>query len=285
MIKVIVFLLTMMVIIALIWLVPALKKIRRQRIFDQPFPLHWLTIIQQNLPIYQHLSPPLRKRLQGHINVILAEKQFVGCGGLSITSEIKLTIAAIASLLLLNERGEYYPKLCSILVYPSAYVAKQTKPISNYVVQETKVVRLGESWSRDRVVLSWSQIKYDTQHWQDGHNVILHEFAHQLDSESGIANGVPILELQSDYVTWAKVFTREYQQLINKVKRGGRTVMDAYGATNPAEFFAVATETFFEKPKQMAQRHPALYHQLKRYYKLDPVEWIDLGRNGRAVAE
>ncbi len=226
------------------------------------------------MPIYQHLPEPLQKRLQGHVNVILAEKQFVGCGGLSITSEIKLTIAAIASLLLLNERGEYYPKLCSILVYPSAYVVNQTKPISNYVVQESKVVRLGESWTRDRVVLSWSQIKYDTQNWQDGHNVILHEFAHQLDSESGTANGVPILEQESDYVTWALVFTREYQQLIKNVQRSSQTVMDAYGTINPAEFFAVATETFFEKPKQMAQLHPALYNQLKRYYKLEPREWI-----------
>ncbi|MDY6900812.1 MAG: M90 family metallopeptidase [Cyanobacteriota bacterium] len=274
MIRVIVVFLTMMVIIALIWLVPALTQLRRQRLKNKPWTLHWLIIIQQNLPIYQHLPEPLQKRLQGHVNVILAEKQFVGCGGLSITSEIKLTIAAIASLLLLNERGEYYPKLCSILVYPSAYVVNQTKPISNYVIQESKVVRLGESWTRDRVVLSWSQIKYDTHNWQDGHNVILHEFAHQLDSESGTANGVPILEQKSDYVTWAKVFTREYQQLINDVERGRRTVMDGYGATNPAEFFAVATETFFEKPKQMAQRHPALYNQLKRYYKLDPKEVV-----------
>ncbi len=191
-----------------------------------------------------------------------------------MTEEMKLTIAAIASLLLLNERGEYYPKLSSILVYPSTYVAKQTKAISNYIVQESKVVRLGESWSRELVVLSWSQIQDDLQNWQDGHNVILHEFAHQLDSETGTANGVPLLQHKSDYVTWAQVFTREYQQLINQVRRGKRTVMDAYGTTNPAEFFAVATETFFEKPKPMAQRHPALYRQLKQYYKLDPVEWI-----------
>ena len=274
MIPAIVFLLTLIVMLALIWLVPALIQLRRQSLKSKPFPLHWVAIIQQNLPLYQHLPQPLQKRLHGHVNVLLAEKQFVGCGGLQITEEIKLTIAAVASLLLLNERGEYYPKLCSILVYPSAYLVKQTPPIGNYVVQETTVVRLGESWTRDRVVLSWKQIQYDTQHWQDGHNVILHEFAHQLDSESGTANGVPILELQSDYVTWAKVFTREYQQLIINVERGGQTVMDAYGTINPAEFFAVATETFFEKPKQMAQQNPALYNQLKRYYKLEPREWI-----------
>lgn len=180
----------------------------------------------------------------------------------------------MASLLLLNERGEYYPKLSSILVYPSTYVAKQTKAISNYIVQESKVVRLGESWSRDRVVLSWSQIQYDTQNWQDGHNVILHEFTHQLDSETGTANGVPILQYKSDYVTWAKVFTQEYQQLINQVQQGTPTVISAYGIINPAEFFAVVTETFFEKPKLMTQWHPALYRQLKQYYKLNPVEWI-----------
>ncbi len=268
--------LTMIVIIALIWLVPALIQLRRQGIKDKPFPLHWETIIKQNLPIYKHFPPLLRKRLQGHVNVILAEKQFIGCGGLQITEEIKLTIAAISALLLLNERGEYYPKLCSILVYPSAYVVNQTLAVSNYVVQEAKVVRLGESWSRDQIVLSWSQIKYDTQNWQDGHNVILHELAHQLDSESGTFNGVPVLEHKSDYATWAKVFTQEYQQLIKNVKRGGQTVMDAYGSTNPAEFFAVATETFFEKPNLMAQEHPALYNQLKRYYQLEPREWIEI---------
>nr|MDJ0649612.1 zinc-dependent peptidase [Xenococcaceae cyanobacterium MO_188.B19] len=110
--------------------------------------------------------------------------------------------------------------------------------------------------------------------WQDGHNVILHEFAHQLDSENGSFNGVPILKHKSDYASWAKVFTREYQQLIKNVGRGAKTVMGEYGTTNPAEFFAVATETFFEKPKQMAQHHLALYNQLKRYYKLEPREWI-----------
>ena len=274
MIFAVVFLLTMTVIIALIWLMPALIKLRRQEIKNRPFPLHWEAIIKQNLIFYQHFPPSLRRRLQGHINVLLAEKQFIGCGGLEITEEIKLTIAAISALLLLSERGEYYPKLRSILVYPSAYVVKQVEAVSNYVVQESKVVRLGESWSRDQIVLSWSQIKYDTQNWQDGHNVILHEFAHQLDSESGTFNGVPILEHKSDYAIWAKVFTQEYQQLVKSVRRGTKTVMDEYGTTNPAEFFAVATETFFEKPKQMAQHYPALYNQLKRYYQLDPQEWI-----------
>ncbi len=274
MIFAVVFLLTMTVIIALIWLMPALIKLRRQAIKNRPFPLHWEAIVKQNFIYYKHFPQSLRKRLQGHINIMVAEKQFIGCGGVAITAEIKLTIAAISALLLLNERGEYYPKLRSILVYPSAYVVNQVQALSNYVVQESQVVRLGESWSRDQIVLSWARIKYDIENWQDGHNVILHEFAHQLDSENGSFNGVPILEHKSDYTSWAKVFTREYQQLIKNVQRGAKTVMNEYGTTNPAEFFAVATETFFEKPRQMAQQHPALYNQLKCYYKLEPREWI-----------
>ena len=138
MIFAVVFLLIITVIIALIWLVPALIQLRRQAIQEKPFPLHWEAIIKQNLIFYKYFPPSLRKRLQGHVNVILSEKQFVGCGGLEITEEIKLTIAAISALLLLNERGEYYPKLRSILVYPSAYVVKQVEAVSNYVVQEVQ---------------------------------------------------------------------------------------------------------------------------------------------------
>ena len=134
--------------------------------------------------------------------------------------------------------------------------------------------RLGESWIRDQVVLSWEQIKQDTSHWNDGHNVVLHEFAHQLDSEDGKTNGVPILPKNSDYLLWAKVMTKEYQQLCRETQQGVKTVIDAYGATNPAEFFAVVTETFFEKPHQLLDKHPELYRLLQSYYQLNPVEWI-----------
>jgi Mlc titration factor MtfA (ptsG expression regulator) len=216
----------------------------------------------------------LQKQLHGHISILLAEKQFISCGGLQITDEIKLTIAAQACLLLLNQKGNYYPNLKTILVYPSAYLVKTATPISDYLVEEKQEVRLGESWYKDRIVLSWEQIKRDTMNWQDGHNVILHEFAHQLDGEDGSVNGVPLLDRKSDYISWAQVFNKEYKKLCSDIELGLRTVIDVYGATNPAEFFAVATETFFEKPKQMKRKHPELYAELKRYYKLDPVEWI-----------
>ncbi len=274
MVKTVLFLLAILLIIALIWVIPALKATRRSRLKDQPFPWHWAAILERNLPIYKRLPVALRKRLHGHINVFLAEKQFIGCGGLLLTDEIKLTIAAVACLLLLNERGEYYPKLSSILVYPSAYRVTETFPVGGYVVQERKVVRIGESWALDQVVLSWEDIKRDATNWEDGHNVVLHEFAHQLDQEDGRADGVPILERRSDYLAWARVFEKEDQRLLRDVERGHKTVMARYGATDPAEFFAVATETFFEKPLLLKGKHPELDRELKRYYKLEPLEWM-----------
>jgi len=253
---------------------PILSKGRRNRLKHRPFPPLWNAVIENNLPIYLQFLPNERRQLQGHIQVFLAEKQFIGCGGLQVTEEMKLIVAAISCLLLLNERGKYFPKLRSILVYPSAYIVNETASVGGYVVEERRVARLGESWTTDQVVLSWEQVKQDTCNWRDGHNVVLHEFAHQLDQEDGKAEGVPILQHNSDYSKWAQVMTEQYQQLCNDVERGVNTVMDSYGATNPAEFFAVATETFFEKPHQLLKNHPALYEQLQRYYQLDPRQWV-----------
>ncbi|NJM73868.1 MAG: zinc-dependent peptidase [Scytonema sp. RU_4_4] len=252
---------------------PTLVKQRRNRLKHRPFPPLWNAMIENNLPIYLHLSPAERRQIQGHIQVFLAEKQFIGCAGLQVTEEMKLTIAAVACLLLLNERGEYFPKLRSILIYPSTYFVNETIATGNYIVEERRVARLGESWTHDQVILSWEQVQQDTHNWRDGHNVVLHEFAHQLDQEDGKADGVPILQRNSDYSIWAQVMAEEYQQLCNDVQRGVKTVMDSYGTTNPAEFFAVATETFFEKPQQLLKKHQALYELLQRYYQIDPVQW------------
>ncbi len=213
-------------IITVILANPFLIKRRRNRLKRRPFPHLWNAIIENNLPIYLYLSSDERRRLQGHIQVFLTEKQFIGCRGLQVTEEMKLIIAAVACLLLLNERGEYFPKLRSILVYPSAYIVKETAAISDYVVEERRVARLGESWTKDQLILSWEQIKQDTFNWQDGHNVILHEFAHQLDQEDGKAEGVPILQRNSDYPIWAKVMSEAYQQLCNDVFQGVNNVIE-----------------------------------------------------------
>lgn len=252
---------------------PFLVNLRRDHIKAQLFPRHWLSIVERNLAIYNTLSHSEQKQLRGYIQVFLKEKQFIGCLGLQITEEMKVTIAAIACLLLFSDRQTYFPNLRSILIYPNAYIVNETVMSDRYVVEERRVARLGESWTRDQLVLSWDQVRQDLLNWQDGHNVVLHEFAHQLDQEDGIAEGVPILPRALDYAVWSKVMNAEYLQLCDRVENNKKTVIDSYGATNPAEFFAVATETFFEKPIQLNKKHQALYELLQRYYRLDPLQW------------
>lgn len=251
---------------------PLFVKWQRDRLMAQQFPKSWLSIIESNLFIYRSLTSEQQKELLGYIQVFLKEKQFIGCLGLQITEEIKVTIAAIACLLLFGDRKTYFPNLRSVLVYPHAYIVNELI-MNSYVVEERRVTRLGESWTRDQLVLSWEQVQQDIRNWKDGHNVILHEFAHQLDQEDGQAEGVPILARALDYEVWKQVMSAEYLQLCDRVENGQKTVLDSYGATNPAEFFAVATETFFEKPNQLYQKHQNLYELLQRYYRLDPRQW------------
>jgi len=235
-----------------------------------PFPKAWLEILDKNIPYYRRLSEADRHELQGHIQVFLAEKHFEGCGGLELTDEVKLTIAAQACLLLLHRETDAYRRLITILVYPSAYVAKGIEALGGGVVLEGEQARLGEAWQSGVVVLSWDDVVKGAADIHDGHNVVLHEFAHQLDQEDGTADGAPILEHRSHYLPWARVLQAEYEQLRDDDQHQRITVLDTYGATNPAEFFAVATECFFEKPVQLRRKHPELYEQLKSYYKQDP---------------
>ena len=247
------------------------RRAKRKRLLNTPSPENWLHVIRKNVPLYNRLPDSLKEQLHGLVNVFLAEKDFEGCGGLKINDEIKVTIAAQACMLLLNRKTSYFKKLHTILVYPHTYVAK-TKSSNGVITVDGRSIRLGESWQYGPVVLAWDSVTGGTSNITDAGNVVLHEFAHQLDQEDGAADGAPILEHRSSYQIWARVLSGEYEALRNR--RGPRSVIDDYGATNPAEFFAVATETFFEKPKQLKKKHPELYDELKNYYKLDPAEWI-----------
>ncbi|MFC1498380.1 zinc-dependent peptidase [Verrucomicrobiota bacterium] len=264
--RAILFLLSIPFAILLYWFViSAVRKERRKKIMNLKFPDEWKSILQKNLPPYSKLTESVRRQLHGYINIFLAEKNFEGCGGLELNDEIRVTIAAQACMLLLNRKTRYYPRLRSVVVYPHTYVARG--------VNGQKSVRLGESWNAGIVVLAWDSVKNGAINFNDGHNVAFHEFAHQLDQEDGNADGAPILERFSCYASWARILSQEYRTLQKKSQRGKKSTMDRYGATNPAEFFAVATETFFEKPRQLSSKHPELYQELKHYYHLDPLEW------------
>jgi Mlc titration factor MtfA (ptsG expression regulator) len=196
------------------------------------------------------------------VAVFLDEKNFEGAGGLEMTDEIRVTIAAQACVLLLHRDTDYYPGLLSIVVYPSTFKRKSHKH-----GLEGEATLLGESHSYDRVVLAWDSVRSGAANMHDAHNVVLHEFAHQLDYEDGLYDGTPALPNRSAIRTRAKVFSEDFAQLSAE----GDAVLDGYGAENSAEFFAVATETFFEKPEQLRSTHPKLYEQLALYFKQDPA--------------
>lgn len=242
------------------------RRRQRRRALSKPFPPEWLEIIQNNLPPYLKLPEELQQQVQQYTQEFLYDKSFEGCGGLLLNDEIKVTIASQASLLLLNRKAGCYPKLCSVLVYPSTYVARNER--------DEKSVRLGESWQSGAVVLAWDSVKRGAANFTDGHNLVLHEFAHQLDQEDGSGDGAPVLANPSRYAPWARVLSEEYSLHCKRVGRGKKSVLDAYGASNPAEFFAVASETFFEKPRQLQKKHGDLYDELRQFYQVDPLEWV-----------
>ncbi|MBU4316865.1 MAG: zinc-dependent peptidase [Proteobacteria bacterium] len=248
------------------------QNARRQKALARPFADAWVEILRQNLPPYEKLSDDLRRQLHQDIQWFLAEKSFEGCGGLILNDEIRVTIAAEACMLLLNRRDTNYPRLMSILVYPGTYVDSNEGLFIDS--SKPKTARLGESWTLGTVVLAWDSVKRGALNFHDGHNVVLHEFAHQLDQEDGSSNGAPILEKRSAYGAWAKIFSKEFAELQEEKQKGKPSMFDKYGATNPAEFFAVVTEAFYEKPEQFRKKHPELYEELREYYKVDPIEWI-----------
>lgn len=260
-------------IIVLLLGAPYWRARRRQRIRAQAFPRLWRQILQRRMPYFQSLPAGLQLQLKQHIQVFLAEKRFVGCGGLTITDEIRITIAAHACLLLLNRTTDYYPRLHQILVYPDAFIVPQRQADGLGLVSEHQQVLSGESWQQGQLILSWRDTALGAQDPHDGCNVALHEFAHQLDQETGSANGAPALSLGHDYQSWSSVLGAAFAELQTRAHSNQPSLFDHYGATNPAEFFAVATEVFFEQPQALADDNPALYQQLSRYYRIDPLSW------------
>jgi Mlc titration factor MtfA (ptsG expression regulator) len=243
----------------------------------QPLPPEWAAIANRRVSYYRCLSHDKQEDLGALIRVFLDEKSFEGCGGLEITDEIRLTIAGYACILLLGGQSDMYPKLRTILVYPYAYLAPHSGLQPDGTVSEGLQPRIGESWSFGNIVLSWDDILRDAANPHRGRNVVFHEFAHQLDAESGPAPGAPILPASAKYADWARVLGNEYAALIDSIDRGKPSLLDKYGATSPAEFFAVATECFFLKALEMESRHPELYEQMKIYYRQDPAHYRTVG--------
>ena len=258
-----------------VWLVaePWWVAHRRRRLRERPFPAAWRRILQRRVPLYRRLPPDLQLRLRQRVQVFVAEKAFLGCGGLAITDEMRVTIAAHACLLWLARSGDGYPGLRQILVYPGAFFVDRLHTGAGGVLQEQRQLLSGESWVQGQVVLSWPDVVAGADDDQDGRNVALHEFAHQLDQATGVANGAPQLPSRERYRRWSQVLGAEFAALQQHPGGEEPPLISLYGAVNPAEFFAVVSEVFFEQPQRMAALHPELYAEFVRYYRLDPRLW------------
>ena len=241
------------------------------RLRPEPIPESWREIVARNVPLANGLSDEERERLLRLVQVFVHDKPFEGCGGLEITDEMRVTIAAHACLLLLHLEGPCYPTVRRILVYPSAFVPKVALPIHYMGVVPPPTAEAGEAWRNGVVVLSWDNVQRGAANPADGDDVVLHEFALALDHDDGDAAGTPVFESPSLVRSWVGVLSARFEQLRHDVDEGRSTVLDGYGAKNPAEFFAVATETFFEKPEQLKSGEPDLYDQLRQFYHQDPA--------------
>lgn len=248
------------------------KRRRRRNLRAQPIPPAWRSTLTRNLPIFRRLPLADQAELLSHVRVFLAEKRFEGCGGLELNDEIRLTIAAQACLLLLHRETDYYPQLSTILVYPSTYLAHEERHLEGPIWEEGGEYRLGHTMHRlGAIVLAWDAANRGALHPSDGQNVVLHEFAHQLDFEDYSTDGAPALATRAEYLAWARVMSSEFAALQAADEAGTPTVLDTYGATNPAEFFAVVTEAFFERPHALRARHPQLYAELGEFFCQDPA--------------
>ncbi|MEO5688866.1 MAG: M90 family metallopeptidase [Burkholderiaceae bacterium] len=291
-------LLAALLLVAAIAGAPRWRTWRRQAWASRPFPQAWRTILRRRVPLYRQLPADLQQQLRQRILVFLAEKPFLGCAGLEITDEMRVTIAAQACLLRLNRGDAMFAELKQILVYPGAFLVDRVHAAPGGVLREQRRALAGESWSQGQVILSWQDVLDGARVVDDGHNVVLHEFAHQLDQETGNANGAPRLGSRAAHARWAQVMGAEFAALQARIRareaaqaraQAGWSWFEAsadglstaepadlisdYGATNEAEFFAVVTEVYFEQADALALRHPALFALLRDYYAVDPRHW------------
>ncbi|WDI30413.1 zinc-dependent peptidase [Hyphococcus flavus] len=249
-----------------------LQRRRRARLLAAPLSAANKAILVKRVPLYEKLPENLRPRLEGLVNRFLDEVTFYGAKGVEITDDIRVTIAAQASFLIVNKPNRWFHTLRTIHIYPAAFKSKLTE-IKDHVHSERDQARTGESWAKGPVILAWDHAAFGAVAPHDGHNVVMHEFAHQLDEQTGATDGSPLLDADHSASRWARVFQDAYERLREHASFGRETVMDYYGATNPAEFFAVVTEVFFERPRALRAEEPALYAELVQYYRLDPAAW------------
>ena len=260
----------------LVWLLltPWLAERRRRRLLSGPLPERWRRPVERNVPLRARLPEPLRARLDGLIHVFVTEQRYVGCDGLTVDDEMRATIAAHACSLLLGRPESHYASLREILVYPTPFWVDEELHDDDGLVTRRRHTLSGQSWDSSRVIVSWQDVRETIDSPATGYNVVLHEFAHWFDAEgTGPARPADAGLPGADAGAWHDAWMEEFERLADAVDAGHETLLDPYGAEDEAEFFAVATEEFLERPAELAASEPGLYALLRAFYGIDPAGW------------
>ena len=248
------------------------KDAFRRQLLAESFPKEWETWLSANMTHYRLLSSAERTRLQHDARVMIAEKTWEGCDGLKVTELMKLTVAAQAALLLMGLDHDYFSRVLSVVLFPTAF----EMPAESW--QERGSFALGRAVDYGTVFLSWETVLTEARNPASGHNLVIHEFAHQLDFLDGYTNGAPALRTRDQTQRWQRVMQGTFQRLRRALQQGRRTFLGSYAATNPTEFFSVASEKFFSVPGELRQNHPELFDVLAEYYRVDPLRWFEGNR-------
>lgn len=254
-------------------LFPWTKHSRRQELLAEPFPPAWEQALTAHVRAYPALPAAAQQKMRETTRILIAEKNWEGARGLTVTEEMQVAIAAGAAQLTLGFDHDYFPNVETILVYPQGFLVRSPSRGEGGVIAEEILPLVGQAAMQGPVIISWADVEEERNEPSRGHNVILHEFAHKLDMRDGSADGAPYLRDAAQIDDWAQVMSAEYERLAAQKNAGEPSLLDPYGATNAAEFFAVATEVFFELPRQMASMRPELYRVLRGYYNQDPAAW------------
>lgn len=249
-------------------MLPWYRRAHRKRLLAEPYPEHWNAWLTNNVAQYSQLTDAQRTRLRTDLRILVTEKNWEGCDGLRMTEEIKVTIAAQAALMLVGMEHDYFSQVLSIIVFPSQY-----EMVREETDQEAKVA-LGQAFWRGPVLLSWNEVLAEGRDPSAGRNLVIHEFAHQLDFLDGSVNGVPALRDAKQTHRWSRAMKAQFLRLQRDLRRGRKTFLGEYAATHPTEFFSVLSEKFFTVPRELKHFHPNLHEILVEYYGIDPSGWL-----------
>ncbi len=232
--------------------------------------------VTARLPLLAQYDAVEKAKLRALTTLFLRRKSFTGARGIEVTPEMALIVAAQACVEILELGIDSFDGWYSVIIYPGTFVVEHEQIDEFGLVHEQRHALSGESWSQGPVILSWDDVARDSFTLRRGHNVVLHEFAHKLDMLNGRANGMPPLHPDMSIETWTKSLSRAYERLVRRVEHHHDDI-DPYAATDPAEFFAVICEYFFTAPDILHDHYPAVYRQLKRYFRQDPLARMGSG--------